>query len=126
MFFGLCCCLWNGERLALHILKGINIAWPAGDCPLAKAMDRTERDGDAMLVEPFGDFAVSPMLAAQGEDGFAMWLKFAARSALRLGFGCFLQIHIWKASIILSDVRANFARTRATRREPKAVLREDV
>jgi len=87
--------MWNRERFALHRLKPT--AGPAGDCPLAEAMHRTERYGDAMLIEPFGDLAVSPVFAAQSEDGFAMRFQSAARSALLLGLGCWLQIHIWTA-----------------------------
>jgi len=62
----------------------------AGDCPLAETMNRTQGDLDAMLFEPFGNLAMTPMLAAQGEDGFAMRLQFAARPALLLGFGLWL------------------------------------
>ena len=77
--------MWIGERF---VLQSVNqIAWPAGDCPRAVSMHGTEGYGDTVFVEPPGDFAVSPMLAAQGEDGFAMRLQFAARSALLLGFG---------------------------------------
>ena len=113
---------------ALQSLKWIGIAWPAGDCPPAEPVNRTQCDGDAMLIQPLGDFSVRPMLAAQGEDRFKVRLQFAARSALLFGIGCCVQIHIclMSAPIILSDVRANFARIRATRREPEAVLREDV
>src|SRR5207248_8265229 len=50
VFFGWCCRLWIGERFALQSVNGI--AWPAGDCPRAEAMHGTERDGDAVLVEP--------------------------------------------------------------------------
>jgi hypothetical protein len=60
-------------------------------------MHGTECDGDATLVQPFGYLAVSPVFPAQGEDGFAMRFQPAARSALLLGFGCWLQIHIWTA-----------------------------
>jgi hypothetical protein len=48
-----------------------------------------------MLIEPLGDFFVCPMFAAQGEDRFAVRLQFAARPALALGFGLWLQIHIY-------------------------------
>lgn len=53
-------------------------------------MNRTQGDGHAMFVEPFGNLAVTPMLAAQGEDGFAVRLQFAARPALALGFSLWL------------------------------------
>lgn len=87
--------MWNGKRFALHRLK--RAAGPAGDCPLAESVHGTERNGDAMLIEPFGNLAVGPVFAAQGEDGFAMRFQSAARSALLFGFGCWLQIHIWTA-----------------------------
>ncbi len=62
----------------------------AGDCPLAEPMDGTQGDLDAMFVEPFGNLAMTPMLAAQGEDRLTMRLQFAARPALLLGFGLWL------------------------------------
>jgi DNA-binding NarL/FixJ family response regulator len=46
--------------------------------------------GYAMLIEPFGDLFMSPMLAAQSKNGFSMCLQFAARPALALGFGLWL------------------------------------
>ena len=63
-----------------------------------------------MLVEPLGDLAISPVLAAQGEDGFAVRFQFAARSARRFVFGLLLQIHFFvlpiSAPIIPSDIGA--------------------
>ena len=86
--FGWCCCRWwNGERFALQSLRRSAGAGPAGDGPLAKPLHRTERDGNAMLFEPLGDGGIRPMFATQGEDGFAMQLQFAARSALGFVFG---------------------------------------
>ena len=61
-----------------------------GNCPLAETMNRTQGDLDVMFVEPFGNLAMTPMLAAQGKDGFTMRLQFAARPALLLGFGLWL------------------------------------
>jgi hypothetical protein len=40
-----------------------------------------------MLIEPLGDLAVSPMFAAQREDGFTVRFQFAARSARAFVFG---------------------------------------
>ena len=57
-------------------------------------MHRTQGDGHAMLIEPLRDLLVSPMLAAQRKDGFAVRFQFAARPALLLGFGLWLQIHV--------------------------------
>ena len=57
-------------------------------------MNGTERDRDTVLIEPFGNLAVRPVLAAQSEDGFPVRLQFAGRSMLRFCFGCRVQIHI--------------------------------
>ena len=88
MLFGLYGWLRIGGRFALQSLKRVAAAGPAGHCPLAKAMYGTQRDGNAMLVEPLGDFSISPVLAPQRENRIAMWFKFAPRSALLFGFGC--------------------------------------
>jgi len=86
--FGLYCRgLLNGERFALQSVGCRVGAGSAGDGPLAISVYGTECDGDAMLIEPLGDLAVSPVLAAQCEDGFTMRLQLAARSALRFVFG---------------------------------------
>ena len=57
-------------------------------------MNGTERDRDTVLIQPFGNLAVRPVLAAQSEDGFPVRLQFAGRSMLRFCFGCRVQIHI--------------------------------
>ena len=79
---------------ALHNLKRIGIARPASNCPLAETVNGTEGDSDAALVEPFGNLAIRPVLAAQSENSFTVRLQFAGRSVLRFCFGCLMQIHI--------------------------------
>ena len=83
------CCLWfwNENRFFLFNFKRIIVARSAGNRPLAETMHRTQGDGDAMLIEPLGDLFVSPMLAAQSKNGFAVRFQFAARPAFLLGFG---------------------------------------
>ena len=96
VLFGLFRWWWTQEQFfALHSLKRIDITRPAGNCPLAETVDGTERDSDAALVEPFGNLAIRPVLAAQSENGFTVRLQFAGRSMLRLRFGCLVQIHIY-------------------------------
>jgi len=70
--------------------KWAGVARSAGNCPLAETMHRTQGDLDAMLIEPLGNLAMSPMLAAQSKDGFAVRFQFAARPAFALGFGLWL------------------------------------
>ena len=85
--------LWCGSENWFFVgdfQRAAAAARSAGDCSLAETMNRTQGDLDAMFVEPFGNLAMTPMLAAQGEDGFAMRLQFAARPALALGFGLWL------------------------------------
>lgn len=85
-----CCCLrcWSENWRFLFNFKRAAVAWPAGDCPLAKTIDGWECDHHAMLVEPLGNLAVCPMLAAQRKDGFAVRFQFAARFARAFVFGC--------------------------------------
>ena len=80
--WGRCCCLRKRERLVLQRSRRFAGAWPTGNRPLAKPLHGTERDGDTALIEPLGDGAVSPVLAAQGEDGFTVRFEPAARPAL--------------------------------------------
>ncbi len=86
------CCLqfWSENWCGLFNFKRAGVAWPAGDCPLAKTINGWGRDRHAMLVEPFGNLAVSPMLATQRKDGFAVRFQFAARPARAFIFGLLL------------------------------------
>ena len=66
---------WKMSRVAgrFNGWKRTAAAWPAGDCPFAETINGCECDRHAMLVEPFGDLAVSPMFAAQAQR----WLRGA-------------------------------------------------
>ena len=88
---------WN-EIWFVHGWVGRNRgAWTTGNSPLTKAINGCERGRDAALVEPVGNLAVSPMLTAQSEYGFAVRFQFAARPARRFIFSLLLQIHfvVW-------------------------------
>ena len=80
----------NENRFFLRAIERSVAARSAGDCPLAETMNRTQGDLNAMFVEPFGNLAMTPMLAAQGKDGFTMRFQFAARPALLLSFSLWL------------------------------------
>jgi len=89
------CCLrcWSENRLFRFNFKRGLAARAAGNRPLAKAVNGRERSRDAALIEPDGDLAVCPMLAAQREDGFAVRFELAARPARHFVFSLLLQIH---------------------------------
>ena len=132
--FIVCCLLcWSENRLFRFNFKRGLVARAAGNCPLAKAIYGRERGRDAALIEPVGNLAVSPMLAPQGEDGFAVRFELAARPARHFVFSLLLQIHflisLFEANNSVRRLRnfcGNFAQTRGLRRAPLAVLREDV
>jgi hypothetical protein len=72
-----------------------------------------------MLIEPLGDLAIAPMLAAQREDGFAVRFELAARPARHFIFGLWLQIHFavtFLRPIILSEVAQLLRNSCATAR----------
>ena len=130
-----CCWLWcwSENRCGLFNFKRAAVAWPAGDCPLTKTMNRAQGDFYTMLIEPLRDLPVSPVFAAQRKDGFAVRFQFAARPARWFNFGLWLQIHFRFGFFCtnnsvsrLREFRAKFARTRGAGRAPLAVLREDV
>ncbi len=75
---------WNENWLFFGVFRRVATAasWPAADGPFAEPIDRWRRDRHAMLIEPFGNLAISPMLAAQGENGFAVRFQFTAGPAL--------------------------------------------
>ena len=74
----------------------------------AKAVWRPAHPGEAAAPE------IAAAARRLGEDGFPVRFQPAARPALLLRFGCFLQIHIcsrFSVAIILSEIRAKFARS---------------
>ncbi len=82
-------------------------AWPAGEASLAESKDGWRCNRDAALIEPLGNLAITPMFAAQREDGFAVRFELAARPARHFIFGLWLQIHFavtFLRPIILSGV----------------------
>ncbi len=72
---------WNKNRCGLFNFKRAAVARSACDCPLAKTINRCERRLDAARIEPCGNLAVCPMLAAQRENNFTVRFQFAARPA---------------------------------------------
>ena len=65
----------------------------SGDGPFAETIDGWECNRHAVFVEPLGNLAISPMFAAQRENGFAVRLQFAARPLLFFILSLLLQIH---------------------------------